>query len=78
MAQLNVHITPEFDEALRRFMRLRGLENKSEAVRLAVWEGLERAEAGGRACDFGEWLGAAVEAPVNPRPRFSSDDDLWG
>ncbi len=27
--------------------------------------------------DFKKWLGYAKKVPVNPHPRFSSDDDLW-
>ena len=28
--------------------------------------------------DFTSWIGLALKAPLNPQPRFSSDDDLWG
>jgi hypothetical protein len=27
--------------------------------------------------DFSSWLGLANKAPLNPTPRFKSDDDLW-
>lgn len=76
MAQMNLHITPEFERALRRFMRVRGLTNKSEAIRAAVREAAERDGRAGRA-DFRSWVGAGCAAPLNPRPRFTSDDDLW-
>ncbi len=77
MAQLNINLTDEFEEALRRFMRLRGVRTKSEAIRLAVQEGVERSlERAGRT-SFRAWLGAATRAPLNPRPRFASDRDLW-
>lgn len=76
MAQLNLHLTPEFERALKRFMRLRGLTSKSEAVRTAVREAAVRDARKGHA-DFRTWIGAARAAPVNPHPRFSSDDDLW-
>ncbi len=79
MAQMNLHLTPEFERDLARLMTLRGIRTKSEAVRVAVREGVERArrEAGARA-DFAAWKGSALGAAVNPEPRFAGDDDLWG
>ena len=38
MAQINLHVTPEFEEALETLMRARGLRSKSEAIRDAVRE----------------------------------------
>jgi Arc/MetJ-type ribon-helix-helix transcriptional regulator len=77
MAQLNVHVTPEFEEALARLVRLRKLASKSEAVRVAVRETLERETQRAGGPDFRSWIGAARKVPLNPRPRFRSDDDLW-
>lgn len=78
MSQLNMHTTPEFEEDLVRLMELRGIPTKSEAIRRVVREALERARrARSHERDFREWLGAAREAELNPRPRFSSEDDLW-
>lgn len=77
MAQLNVHVTPDFEDALRRFMRVRGITSKSEAVRVAVKEGLERAYTQDRQADFTAWIGLACSGSENPEPRFRSDDDLW-
>ncbi len=79
MAQMNLHLTPEFERDLARLMKLRGIRTKSEAVRVAVREGVERSqrETGART-DFSAWQGAALAAAVNPEPRFASDDDLWG
>lgn len=77
MAQLNINLTQDFEVSLKRFMRLRGVRTKSEAIRLAVREGVERSlERAGRT-SFREWLGAALKADLNPHPRFASDDDLW-
>ena len=77
MTQLNINLTQDFETSLKRFMRLRGIRTKSEAIRLAVQEGVERSlERAGRT-SFREWLGAAVQADVNPHPRFASHDDLW-
>lgn len=38
MAQLNLHVTPEFERALTALMRGRGLASKSQAIRDAVQE----------------------------------------
>jgi hypothetical protein len=38
MAQINLHTTPDFEEALEALMRGRKLKTKSEAIRLAVGE----------------------------------------
>ncbi len=32
---------------------------------------------GERIADFRSWLGLGLRAPMNPTPRFKSDDDLW-
>jgi Arc/MetJ-type ribon-helix-helix transcriptional regulator len=56
MAQVNVHVTPEFDEALGRLVRLRGLRSKSEAIRWAVVEALDREIGRSQTADFRAWL----------------------
>ncbi len=78
MPQLNLHLTPEFEEALDELMRLRQLRTKSEAVRLAVLETAERERRRRSPADFSSWLGLGRQTPVNPKPRFRSDADLWG
>ncbi len=77
MSQINLQVTPEFERDLRRFMKLRRLRNKSEAIRLAVKEALERSLGAARQVDYAQWLGAAKRAELNPNPRFHSHDDLW-
>jgi hypothetical protein len=77
MAQLNLHVTPQFEADLRRLQRLRGVRTKSEAVRLAVRETLERDLRGAARADFHEWVGLGLRAPANPSPRFASDAELW-
>jgi len=77
MAQLNVHLTPEFEEALTEYMRLRHLRTRSDAVRLAVQEAVDRERRLRIVPDFSRWLGMAKQVPENPNPRFRSDDDLW-
>ncbi len=52
MPQLNINLTPSFEEKLERFMKIRGIPNKSDAVRIAVQEGLERSLAVQTTCDF--------------------------
>lgn len=78
MAQINLHVSSEFEEALSAFMRLRGVQTKSDAIRLAVQEAAEREIERRRATDFSRWLGLARRAEENPHPRFRSHDDLWG
>ena len=71
-------MTSEFEQALASYMRERGIKTKSEALRIAVREGLERALESGTCIDHREWIGLGRAVSENPRPRFSSDDDLWG
>ncbi len=74
MSQLNIQMNPSFEEALAKFMLVRGIRTKSEAVRTAIFEGLERAASPG--LDFSKLLGAAGPAE-NPHPRFSHHGDVW-
>jgi len=76
MAQLNINMTPQFAASLARLMKLRGIGAKSEAIRVAVEECVQRTRAA-RKADFRAWVGLAAAAPENPKPRFASDDDLW-
>jgi hypothetical protein len=78
VSQLNIHVTSSFERALSRFMKLRGLTSKSEAVRVAVEEAAAREAGGRRPFALGALRGAALGAPPNPNPRFQSEDDLWG
>lgn len=77
MPQINIHLTAEFEQALAEYMRLREIKTKSDAIRLAVLESLERERRRRGSPDFTHWLGLAKGAPENPHPRFRSDDDLW-
>lgn len=77
MAQLNVHLTPEFEKALAEYMKLRRLRTKSDAIRAAVLESLDREHRRRQAADFSRWLGMACKAPQNLQPQFRSDNDLW-
>jgi hypothetical protein len=75
MAQLNLNTTPSFERALARFMRVRGIRSKSEAIRVAVEECAAAATRG--TTDFESWLGLGARAPLNPRPRFATHADVW-
>lgn len=74
MKQLNIDIRPEFERELRQYMKQKGLKRKAEAVRQAVHEAVR--ENGKKEFDFRSLLGAGLTAPLNPNPRFKSDDDL--
>ena len=75
MKQLNLNVTQEFERELRVFMKRKGIANKSEALRRAVHEAVERTSA--PKPDYRSWLGMGLKAPLNPRPRFRTQDDLW-
>ncbi len=76
MRQLNLNVTPDFERDLRRFMRQRNIARKSEAIRMALREVVDRA-AGAKEYDFRAWLGMGLKAPLRRKPRFRSEDDLW-
>jgi Arc/MetJ-type ribon-helix-helix transcriptional regulator len=77
MAQLNINLTTEFQENLDKLIRLRGFTSKSEAVRIAVWEAVERETAQKTKVDWRTLLGWAKQFPENPQAKPIADDDLW-
>jgi hypothetical protein len=76
MKQLNLNVTPEFERDLKLFMKRKGIKRKSEAIRTALREVAERA-APKSDCDFRSLLGIGLKAPLNPNPRFKTEDELW-
>ena len=76
MPQINIHLTREFEQALAEFMQLRQIKTKSDAIRAALQESLDRARRHKEA-HFSRWVGLGIQAPENPAPRFRSDNDLW-
>ena len=76
MRQLNLNVSEEFERDLRRFMRQKGITKQSEAIREAVREAAAKASAIPHS-DFRGWLGLGLRAPLNSKPRFRSEDDLW-
>lgn len=77
MAQLNIHMTDDFGKTLARFMKKRGIATKSEAIRVAVREALERATRSPSNVDYAKWLGLGLRVPENPNRRFQTHDELW-
>lgn len=77
MTQLNLHVTPSFENDLSQLMRVKHIKTKAEAIRMAVKESLEHSICSIETIDFSKWAGIAQQAPVNEKPRFRSDDDLW-
>ena len=77
MAQLNMNINSEFEEILSRYMRIRNIQTKSEALRTAVREGLASAIELSGHTHFRGWIGMGCGDDSNPNPRFSSDNELW-
>ena len=76
MRQLNLNVTEQFERDLRRFMRQKGITKQSEAIRQAVREAAAKTSITSHA-DFRSWLGLGLKAPLNPKPRFRGEDDLW-
>ncbi len=74
MAQINLHITPEFESQLDVLMRLKGIPSKSEAIRMAVAAQAKAAQASHLRRDFSALVGL-----IEPkqRARFENDDALW-
>ncbi len=75
MRQLNLNVTPEFERDLQQFMKKKGISRKSDAIRRAVRDAAARSAP--PPCDYRTWLGLGLREPLNPAPRFRSEDDLW-
>jgi mRNA-degrading endonuclease YafQ of YafQ-DinJ toxin-antitoxin module len=76
MKQLNLNVTPEFERDLKLFMKRKGIKRKSDAIRTALRELALRATPKSN-CDFHALLGIGLKAPLNPNPRFKTEDELW-
>ena len=77
MPQFNMNIAPAFEMILKEFVRVRKLKSRAEAIRLAIKEGLDRAQGAHKVTDFHSWIGLGNETPTNGQPRFRSEDELW-
>lgn len=77
MTQLNIHMTQVFEKELLKFMKLRHITTKTEAVKVAIREGLEHSIGHLKSTDFSQWVGLGNQAPIKKKVKFHSDDDLW-
>ena len=77
MAQLNINQTPEFESDLTRLMRIRKLRTKSEAIRWAVKESLQRALEQNEGGPYMDWIGMGCGAGENPTPHFRDHSEVW-
>jgi hypothetical protein len=75
MRQIHLNVTGEFERDLHRLMRQKQITNEFEAIHQAVRDAVAKASGVTRS-DFRSWLGLGLKAPLNPKPRFCSDDDL--
>jgi len=76
MRRLTLIVTPDFERALRRFMKQRSFTRKSDAIRQALREAVTRS-APGEDYDYRNWLSLGLRAPLRRNPRFRSEGDLW-
>jgi len=77
MSQININVTPEFEKNLKTYMKRKGISQKSEAVRRAVSDAVEKTPPEKKAYDWDRLVGIGLKAPLNPNPRFTNEDDLW-
>lgn len=77
MAQMNINLSPEFQENLAAFMRLRGLHSKSEGVRVAVREALDRETARMPKVDWTRLIGWANQLPEGREAKSLDEDAIW-
>jgi len=77
VSQFNLQLSPDFERTLARLVAARRFRSKSEAVRVAVRETLDRALGSRDRADFGQLRGLAAGGRPAASRRFRSDDDLW-
>jgi Arc/MetJ-type ribon-helix-helix transcriptional regulator len=79
MKQLNIKLDSHLAKGLEILIKRRRLAGKTEAVRVAVREAVERLLNSERAKrTFRDSLGCAMSiGKLNPQPRFKTEDDLW-
>ena len=77
MAQLNLNLTREFLKDLQTYMKLKGIPTKSEAIRCALREGVQRLTAARRQTSYRDWIGKALKAPPREGVKFKDEDSLW-
>jgi metal-responsive CopG/Arc/MetJ family transcriptional regulator len=77
MSQINIIVTEALEKDLKKYMQRKGITQKSEAIRSALHESVERLEHKNDGKDFRSWLGLGLLSPPNTQPKFKSEDDLW-
>jgi len=76
MSQLNLHLTAEFERQLQKYMQIRGLHTKAEAIRATVKESLEYRLAHTTVTNFRSWIGRGLSSTPH-KARFKYEDDIW-
>lgn len=75
--QINLNTTSEFESDLELISKLGLGKTKSEAIRAAVHEVASKARKHATTQDFRSWIGLALRTPLNRKPRFKNEDELW-
>jgi hypothetical protein len=70
-------VANKLGQDLHRLLRVRKITTKSEAIRLAVRESLERSLQETSSVNYREWIDLAKGGGENLQPRFRSHDELW-
>lgn len=77
MKQFNILATTKFLKQIRFLIKHRGYRTKAEAFRMVVSEAAQQVMAENKKVDFRGLLGIGLHKPLNPTPRFNSNDELW-
>lgn len=57
-------------------MKQKGFSSKSDAIRRVARDPGARSGPAAKS-DYRSWLGLGLKTPLNPKPRFQNEDDLW-
>lgn len=77
MKQINLQTSKELERDIGDYMKLKGIAHKSEAIRQAVKESVERLRQARIATDFYSWIGLALSPAPPSRPSQKDEDELW-
>jgi metal-responsive CopG/Arc/MetJ family transcriptional regulator len=80
MSQINLQVTNDFIKSLKFYMRKRGIKTKSQAIRQAIQDAVERiskAEEDDGTVGLEDLLGIGVGNNLNHSPHFKNDSELW-
>lgn len=76
MSQININITREFAKDLEELMKFAGIKSKSDAIRLAVHDMLNKVKSKRKSKNFRSLLGMGLKAPVRTKGLLD-EDSLW-